>query len=316
MTPLPAADLLPVDLIIDCDPGVDDALALWLAAAAPERLRLLGVTCVSGNRPVEITTVNARRLLDAAGRPDVPVYAGAALPIGLVAARCNLVHGEDGLGGVDLPQQQPIETEHAVDFLVRALCNAPPNTVTLVAVGPLTNLALAEARHPGLLRRARSLLMMGGTVLHPGNVSPRAEFNFYADPAAAACVLKSVERLELYGLDVTSQVSMSPAWIESLGRLTGRCARAACAMLHAYATVDPLLHDACPVARLLEPSLFSGQPWVLQVVTEPGEDEGALRGSRLDGRAPAAGETVCEVMFEVDHARLLARVAERMALLP
>lgn len=314
----------PLDLVIDCDPGIDDALALWLAAAVPERLHLLGITCVAGNRPLHTTSANARRLMDAAGRADVPVFAGAAQPLVLPTTRCSLFHGENGLGGVELPLHRPVETEHAVDFLVRTLQDRPAGSVTLVAVGPLTNLALAEARRPGLLQRAKAVLVMGGAVKRGGNVTPRAEFNFYADPAAAEAVLQAVHRLELYGLDVTAQVSMAPAWVDALGRHPGTCARAARQMLDFYATsyaarhagIHPLLHDACPVARLLEPGLFSGENWSLQVVCEAGADEGAVRGQPLVAGAKATGRATCEVMFDVDAARMLALTAECIARLP
>jgi purine nucleosidase len=305
----------PIDLVIDCDPGVDDALALWLAAAHPERLRLLGVTCVTGNRPVAVTAPNARRLLDTAERTDVPVYAGAAWPIGQTEARSNLVHGEDGLGGVVLTQQLPVEQEPAVDFLVRTLCDAPLHSITLAAVGPLTNLALAERQCPGVLSRAKELLVMGGALHHPGNVSPVAEFNVWADPVAARSVL-AARPAELHPLDVTAQVSMSRAWLDDLGKLPGRCAQAAWAMVGAYMAHDVWLHDACPIARLLEPALFSGERWALDVATAPDDHEGALRGQPLaDPDAPlAAGQ--CVVMLRVDAPRVLALVSSALGRLP
>lgn len=175
----------PLDLIIDCDPGIDDALALMLALTAPERLRLLSITCVAGKRPVDITADNPSRLVAAAGRPDVLVYRGAAHPLDRSQARCNLVHGEDGLGGVALPEGAGLADESAVDFLMRKLEQAPQDTLTIAAIGPLTNLALVEARNPSLLARAKVLAEMGGAVCCPGNVNPHAELNFYADPADA-----------------------------------------------------------------------------------------------------------------------------------
>ncbi len=314
--PLPTPDSARPDVVIDCDPGIDDALALWLAAAVPQRLNLLGVTCVSGNRPVHTTAANARKLLDAAGRTDVPVYAGAALPLALPAARCNLVHGEDGLGGVAFAPGRPLEDGHAVDYLVRLISGSRPGRITLVAVGPLTNLALAEQREPGLLRRLGRLLIMGGAVAHPGNVTPRAEFNFHADPHAAAQVLAATGHAEIYGLDVTSQASMPAEWIESLARMDGACAKAASDMLRSYSHIDALLHDACPVARLLEPGLFSGSHWALDVVCEAGVDEGAVRGRLLDAAPAGPTPGVHHVMFQVDGPRLLALVADHIATLP
>jgi len=303
-----------LDLIIDCDPGIDDALALFLAAGSTDALNLLSVTCVAGNRPVETTALNACRLLDIAGCPSVPVYAGAARPLSGVEAKCNLVHGEDGLGSVMLPLSRQPEAEHAADHLVRMLLERPAGSLTLVAIGPLTNLALAEQNHPGLLRRARSVLVMGGAVTCAGNITPQAEFNFYADPDAAQLVLMAGAQLTLFGLDVTSKAVMADEWITSLASLPGRSAQAACEMLRAYAALDPLLHDACPVAYLLQPDLFSGAPWMLSVDCAEGPDAGHVRGKPLGG--VATDNASVQVIFDVDCDGLLAIVRERLARLP
>jgi purine nucleosidase len=300
-------------LIIDCDPGIDDALALLLACGSPE-FELLGVTTVAGNRPVDITSLNACRLLDLAGRNQVPVYAGGARPLTQAQPRCNLFHGEDGLGGVQLQTTRGPASEHASDFIARTLLQEPPGTVTLVAVGPLTNLALAEIKHPGVLQRAKSVVVMGGAAFQPGNVTPCAEFNFHADPLAAHTVMDASPQVHLFGLDVTSKAVMSDAWIASLGELDTRCGRAAHAMLKAYALEDALLHDACPVAWLLEPSLFSGEPCAVQVDWRPGVTEGQScawpiwRGQQ--------GRTNAVVYTRVNGPQLLALVRERVARLP
>ena len=146
--------MTPMDIILDCDPGIDDALALALAVATPE-LNLCAVTCVAGNRPVETTARNARALLDLFGAPDIPVYAGAPGPLDNATAQFNLVHGEDGLGGVDIDRSGIVADGHAADVLAEALLSEARAKLTVVATGPLTNLALAETRHPGILARAR-----------------------------------------------------------------------------------------------------------------------------------------------------------------
>jgi purine nucleosidase len=304
-----------IDLIIDCDPGIDDALALFLAAGSRDELRLLGVTCVAGNRPVETTAANTCRLLDAAGRSDVPVYAGAAQPLSPHEARCNLVHSEDGLGGVAIPLRRLADAMPAVDYLLHTLGAASPRSITLVAMGPLTNLALAEQAQPGLLKRARSVVVMGGAVACPGNVTPLAEFNFHADAAAAQVVLDVGAEIELFGLDVTSKAVMSPAWIDSLKSIDGRCADLAHRMLKAYALQDALLHDACPVAWLLRPELFSSHPWRLRVNQTPGEASGQVLGECLP-ETPADVRPQVRVHMEVDGAGLLALVAQRLTRLP
>ena len=309
---LPMRD--PHPIVIDCDPGIDDALALLLAAASPE-LRLLAVTCVAGNRPVAITAANACRILDAAGRSDVPVYAGSARPIAQVQPRCNLVHGEDGLGGVSLAGQREPVAGHAVDQLDALLMAHAPDSVTVVAMGPLTNLALAEIRRPGLLRRARAVVVMGGAAFCPGNVRPTAEFNFYADPVAAHVVLAAGAALTLFGLDVTSKAVMSPEWIASFAALGTRCGAATHGMLKAYAALDPLLHDACPVAYLLQPELFAGQHCAVSVDWREGPTEGQLLAWPSE-HADKPFAANAEVVTELDCARLLTLVRERIARLP
>ena len=307
--------MLPHDLIIDCDPGIDDALALWLAASQTDRFRLRAVTTVAGNRPVDITSANAIRLLDAAGRTEVPVYLGAAQPLDGSPARCNLVHGADGLGGVELALTRPPEPLPAWQFLVHALEQHPSGTLTLATLGPLTNLALVEQHSPGLLRRFRQVVVMGGAVTCPGNITPAAEFNFYADPDAAQLVLQAgIEDLSLFGLDVTTKVAMSAAWLASLGTLPGRCASLAAAMLDAYASADPLLHDACPIAALLAPDLFHGEPWTLSVETLPGQSAGQSTGKRRPAAQARPGDV--HVVQEVRPHAVLQLVREGLRALP
>jgi purine nucleosidase len=303
----------PMPLVIDCDPGIDDALALLLAAASPE-LELLGVTCVAGNRPVEVTSDNACRVLDLAGRADVPVHRGCGRPLAYGDARMNLVHREDGLGGVPLPRTRAPAAPHAIDFLEQVLSQAPEQ-VTLVAIGPLTNLALAEIRRPGLLRQARRVLLMGGAAFCPGNVTPSAEFNFYADALAAHTVMSAGASLSLFGLDVTRQIGLTPRWIQSLAGLGNRCGEAASAMLQGYARPVPQLHDACPVAWLLAPALFALEPCLVAVDARPGLTEGYLWARRLPASGPA-GASPAQVCTRIDAQGLLALVLERLASLP
>ncbi|TWB40629.1 nucleoside hydrolase [Nitrospirillum pindoramense] len=296
-------------VLIDCDPGIDDALALALAVASPE-LDVRAVTCVAGNRPVAVTATNARRLLDLFGRPDIPVYAGAARPLLYPQARTNLVHGEDGLGGVALGvDARQVVADHAADALAHLLLSPLGADLTIVAMGPLTNLALAEIRHPGLLARARSIHVMGGAAHCPGNVAPAAEFNFWADPAAAHVVMTAGARLEVFPLDVTGQAAMTPAWLAALAAQPTRSAQALAAMLAVYGEKDPLLHDACPVAALLRPQLFSGQAGRLEVDWRPGPDEGR---SRLHQE----GEVNAMLYTGLDTDGLLSLMAERLARLP
>jgi len=289
-------------------------MALFLACASPE-LELLAVTTVAGNRPVETTTRNASRILRAAGRDATQVFRGCERPLAYREARCNAIHGEDGLGGLALPPGQQPATRHAVDYIESTLLESEVAHVTVVAMGPLTNLAMVEIKHPGLLKRANSLLIMGGAAFRSGNVTPSAEFNFHADALAAQTVLASGANVLLFGLDVTSRASMDDAWIASFASLNTRCGRAAHGMLRAYAVRDPALHDACLVAYLVEPSLFSGAPCAVYVDWRPGPTEGHLSAwSSSHPRRPHA--TNASVFTDVDGERLLALVQQRIACLP
>jgi purine nucleosidase len=279
------------------------------------------VTCVAGNRPVEQAAPNARRVLDLTGAHEVPVYAGCARPLAQAKPRSNLVHGEDGLGGVELPMHGRVEPRHAVDVLLEALQSAPAGTLHLVALGPLTNLALAELRAPGVLRRAARIDIMGGSADRPGNVTPHAEFNFHCDPLAAHIVLASGAELQVFGLDVTSQAEMSPAWRASLATLGTPVAQAAHAMLQAYAHVDPLLHDACPVAALIDPTLFGGEQRRLRVEWRDAVTEGRLVTAPVAGDAGTGSGTDSDwgqgrLITTVDNQRLLALVHDAVARLP
>jgi purine nucleosidase len=298
-------------VIMDCDPGIDDALALLVAAASPQ-LRLLGVTCVAGNVPVALTAPNARRILDLAGFASVPVYAGCARALARPDMRSDGVHGSNGLGGVVLPGDGRPEAMHATDYLADALLRAPTDTITVIAVGPLTNLAMVEIKHPGTLRRARELLVMGGAAFRPGNVTPHAEFNFHSDALAAHVVLEAGARLTLFGLDVTEQAVMSPGWIASLPALGSRCAQAAHAMLTGDATRELLLHDACPVAFANDPSLFEGDDHALRVDWRDESTEGRLHAMPATPGARAVGRLITRV----DGERMMELVRQRLARLP
>jgi purine nucleosidase len=243
-------------LIVDCDPGLDDAAALIFAATNSE-IDLIAVTAVSGNRPVNRTAKNACDVLDLVGRSDVAVFAGCQKPISFEEPRTSLVFGEDGLGGVVLPSQRQPQQLHACDFLRTELLRQPACSITIAAIGPLTNLAEIEIKSPGVLRRAKSLLVMGGAFNCPGNVTPYSEFNFFADPRAADIVLRSGAHVELFGLDVTSQVRLTQDRLNLLDNSTLRRASVK-ALFEAHLNTDPALHDICPIAYLLRPKLFSG----------------------------------------------------------
>jgi inosine-uridine nucleoside N-ribohydrolase len=243
-------------ILLDCDPGHDDAIALLLALASPE-LELLGVTTVAGNQTLEKTTANAIRLLEFAGRTDVPVAAGADRPLLREQYVASYVHGETGLDGPDLPaaQGKPLD-RHAVDFLAEKI-REQDGAVTLVPTGPLTNVALLLALHPDA--RPERIVLMGGAIAE-GNVTPAAEFNIWADPEAAARVFASGNDTTMVGLDVTHKALFTPAHV---GRLAGRVGRMVAELLEFYGHFHKEvydfdgspIHDAVAVATVIRSDL-------------------------------------------------------------
>ena len=193
----------PRSLIIDTDPGQDDAVAILLALASPE-LEVLGITAVAGNVPLSYTTRNARIILELAGRTDIPVFSGAIRPMVRPLVTAEHVHGKTGLDGPELPEPtMPLQEEDAVDFIIRTLREHPAQSVTLCPVGPLTNIGLAFSRAPDIVSRVKEIVLMGGGYFEGGNITPAAEFNIYVDPHAAEIVFKS-------GAPIVMMPSMSP----------------------------------------------------------------------------------------------------------
>ncbi len=247
-------------VILDCDPGHDDAIALLLALASPE-LDLLGVTTVHGNQTLEKTTANALRVLDLAGRDDVPVAAGADRPLARELTVASHVHGDSGLDGPSLPPaaRQPL-AEHAVDFLARTIA-ASPEPVTLVPTGPLTNIALLLERTGGA--NVGRIVLMGGAIAE-GNMTPAAEFNVWADPEAAQAVLHSGVDTTMIGLDVTHQAVTTPALQQRL-REAGTIGRFVADLIdffsiyHAttYGWDGAPIHDAVALAHVIDPGLVT-----------------------------------------------------------
>src|SRR3954453_20849104 len=255
-------------VIIDCDPGHDDAMALLLALASPE-LELVAVTTVAGNQTLEKVTANAIRVLDAGGADAIPVAAGADRPLVHVAAVASDVYGERGLDGPDLPPpSRDPEPLHAVELMARELRKRP---LTLVPVGPLTNIALLIATHPDLVENIQDIVVMGGAI-GLGNVTPSAEFNVWCDPEAAARVFAPDADVTMVGLDVTHRAMLSAAPAEAL-RATGR-AGAVVADLHAfyrrfhlevYGHDDTPVHDALAVASIIDSNLLNTEPLAVTI---------------------------------------------------
>ncbi|MEO8290260.1 MAG: nucleoside hydrolase [Gaiellaceae bacterium] len=264
-----------IPVLIDCDPGQDDAIALLLALASPE-VDVVGVTTVAGNQTLEKTTANALRVLELAGRADIPVAAGAERPlVGELVVAAD-AHGETGLDGPDLP---PASTEpvalHAVDFLAERLLQAAV-PITLVPLGPLTNVALLLAHHPEAARRIERIVLMGGAIAE-GNQTPAAEFNIWIDPEAASRVFTSGLDVTMVGLDVTNKAVLTGADADRL-RKTGPVGAAAAAMLdfylgfyeEAYDHGGAPIHDAVAVAHVFRPDLLETADRHVAVELAPG----------------------------------------------
>ncbi len=257
-----------IPVIIDTDPGQDDAVALALALAASDAIDVVGVTVVAGNVPLALTVDNARKVLELCGRPDIPLYAGADRPLLEPLVTAEHVHGESGLDGVDLPEPtMPVLPGHAADFIIETVMAAEPGTITLCALGPLTNVALALAREPRIGERLKQIVLMGGAMGEGGNITPAAEFNIYVDPQAAALVFSGRVPLVVLPLDVTHKAATTPARIERFRALPNRCGPAYAGLLdfakrfdeEKYGSIGGPLHDPMTVAWLLRPEIFGGR---------------------------------------------------------
>lgn len=263
-------------IIIDTDPGQDDALTILLALASPE-IELLGVTTVAGNVPVAQTTENALKTLDLVGRADIPVHAGADRPLLRPGVTATHVHGKTGFEGVDLPPPSREATPgHAVDFIIRTVMENPPGTITLCTIGPLTNIALALAKEPALRERIGQIVTMSCAFSEVGNITPTAEFNIYVDPHAARMVFESGIPLVVFPLDVTHQLHTSKARLERLDAIPNRVGPVVAAWLRfekrfeatKYGTDGGPLHDPNTVLWLLRPDLYHGREVNVEIETE------------------------------------------------
>ncbi|MGH6897281.1 MAG: nucleoside hydrolase [Geminicoccaceae bacterium] len=311
----------PRSIIIDCDPGQDDALAILLALGSPEELEVLAVTAVAGNVPLALTEQNARKVIELAGRPDLPVHRGCARPLVRALVTAEFVHGRTGLDGAELPEpRMPPAPAHAVDAIIGILRAEPAGTVTLCPVGPLTNIATALQKAPDVVPRIREIVLMGGAI-GEGNITPAAEFNIYVDPHAADLVLRSGVPIVMLGLDVTHQALVTPERLAAIRRLDTSLSRAVVGLLEFYNLYDQTrrgrvgapLHDPCAIAYLLRPELFTGRPCHVAIETRGEHTLGrtVVDWSGRTGKAPTA-----MVIDGVDADGFFAMLTERLARLP
>jgi purine nucleosidase len=313
--------MAPRSVIIDCDPGHDDALAILLALGSPDEVDVLALTVVAGNVPLTLTEKNARKVCELAGRPDLPVYAGCARPLLRELITAEYVCGESGLDGPALPEpQMPLAEAHAVDAIVELLRAHPAGTITLCPTGPLTNVAMALRKAPDVASRIRQIVLMGGAI-GEGNVTPAAEFNIHVDPHAAKVVFEAGAPLVMHGLDVTRQALVTPDRLEAIRSLGTPLGRTVAEVLEFYniyhqtrrGRVGAPLHDPCVIAYLLEPGLFRGRTCHVAIETR---GEHTLGRTVVDWSGRTSQRPNATVISEIDADGFFALLTERLARLP
>ncbi|WP_105404184.1 nucleoside hydrolase [Neorhizobium sp. T7_12] len=306
-------------IIIDTDPGQDDAAAIMLAFASPDEIELLGLCAVAGNVPLSYTSRNLRIVCELCGRPEAPVYEGALKPTMRPQVTAEHVHGRTGLDGIELPEPtMPVKDIHAVDFIIDTLRTEPAGTVTLCTLGPLTNIALALEKAPDITGRAKELVMMGGGFFEGGNITPAAEFNIYVDPEAAKTVFASGMPIVMMPLDVTHQLLTTKARVEKIAALGTHPAEVLVAWLafferfdiEKYGSDGGPLHDPTVIAYLIKPELFSGRDCNVEIETGSDLTVGmtVVDWWHVSGRKPNA-----KVMRHVDADGFFELLTERVA---
>jgi len=253
-------------IILDCDPGQDDAVAMALAMAATDEIEILGITAVAGNVPLNLTQRNARLMCDICQRTDMIVYAGAEKPMAHSLVTAEHVHGKSGLDGIDIVEPiTPLQEKHGVDYIIETCLSAADNSITLVPTGPLTNIGLAIHQESNILPKIKEIVLMGGALREGGNITPSAEFNIYVDPEAAQIVLRCGRPIVMMSLDVTHQVLTTRNRVDAIRNLDSTVGKPIASLIEFYERYDEEkyhldgapLHDPCTIAYLIKPDLFS-----------------------------------------------------------
>ena len=308
-------------IIIDTDPGQDDAVAILMALAS-EELEVVGITAVAGNVPLELTEKNSRIIVALSGREDIPVYAGCSKPLGRELVTAEEVHGKTGLDGMELTEPSiPLEDKHAVDFIIETLRENNPGTISLCPLGPLTNIAQAMIQAPDIIERIQEIILMGGAYFEVGNVTPTAEFNIYVDPEAAKKVFSSRVPITVLPLDVTHQVLTTKTRMDKVRNIGNRTGKEVANLTTFFERFDKEkygldgapLHDPCVIAYLLEPEIFEGRFVNVEIETESELTRGMTVADWWDvtDRNPNA-----LFIGKVDSDRFFELLTERLRLLP
>lgn len=268
--------MAPRKIIIDTDPGQDDAVAILLALASPEDVTVLGVTAVAGNVPLPLTQKNARIVCELAGKPDTLVFAGCDAPLKRKLVTAEHVHGKTGLDGPQMADPtMPLQGQHAVDFIINTLRAHDMGSVTLCTLGPLTNIATAFNRAPDIIEKVQEIVLMGGAYFQVGNITPAAEFNIYVDPEAAEIVFKSGVPIVVLPLDVTHQALTTRPRVDAFRAMGTKVGDMVAAWTdfferfdkEKYGSEGAPLHDPCVIAYLIQPELFTGRHVNVEIET-------------------------------------------------
>jgi purine nucleosidase len=310
---------MPRKIIIDTDPGQDDAVGILLALASPEDVEVIGMTAVAGNVPLALTARNARIVCELAGRPDIPVFAGCDRPLAHTLVTAEHVHGKTGLDGPTLTEPvMPLQDRHAVPYIIDTLRTAPSGSITLCPMGPLTNIATAFRDAPDIIERVQEIVLMGGAYFEVGNITPAAEFNIYVDPEAAEIVFRSGVPITVMPLDVTHKALTTAPRVDAfraLGTTVGRMVAEWTDFFERfdkekYGSAGAPLHDPCVIAWLIRPDLFTGRHINVEIETGSALTRGMTVADwwRVTDRAPNA-----MFMGDIDADGFFALLTERLA---
>ena len=311
--------MAPRKIIIDTDPGQDDAVAILLALASPEDIDVLGVVAVAGNVPLPLTEKNARIVCELAGRSDTKVFAGQSEPIKRKLVTAEHVHGKTGLDGPKMADPtMPLQDKDGVEFIIETLRAEPSGTVTLCPLGPLTNIATAFQRAPDVIERVQEIVLMGGAYFQVGNITPAAEFNIYVDPEAAKIVFGSGVKITVMPLDVTHKALTTRPRVEAFRSIGNRAGQMVAEWTdfferfdkEKYGSEGAPLHDPCVIAYLIRPELFTGRFVNVEIETESELTLGMTVADwwRVSGRKPNA-----MFMGDLDADGFFSLLTERLA---
>ena len=312
----------PKDIIIDCDPGQDDAIMLLLAFSAPEIINILGITTVAGNVPLEKTQRNARIISELAGKESVKIFAGCNKPIERELVTAEYVHGLEGIDGAPIFEPKlKLQKQDAVDFIIETLISSEDNSITLVPTGPLTNIAKAINKNPNILKKIYEIVIMGGAMREGGNTTPSAEFNIYVDPEAAEIVFNCGKPLVVMPLDVTHKVITDSETTNQIERLGNKSGKLISSMLKFYNRFDEEkygtdggpLHDPCTIAYLLDKNIFTGKKVNVSIETK---SELTLGCTSVDFWNVTKKQKNCFWIYDVNIKKFFELLLKQIAKLP